>query len=112
MTGYVIVGGVAYLNSWLPAGKAIRQVICLLCEDTGYQLDDDGFTTVRCDCRTGEAQPSPRRAACGAYCGEHQRACSDYADSHRYDRRGNQLHICVAGGVGGRGHDFYAEVTA
>lgn len=57
MSGYVIVGGEAYENSYVPEGKAIRIApTCPLCRDTGRQLTDDGTEGEFCDCRSGMAQ--------------------------------------------------------
>lgn len=119
MSGSVVVGGVAYPNSWLPDGKTIRQVICPLCEDKGRIPDDDGEPGVLCDCRIGEdaaqaaadlaytpppapvlAQPRP---TCKAVCATHGRRCYlDVAEPHG-------VHYCSASRhPGGPPHGFYA----
>lgn len=55
MTGHVIVAGQAYSNSWVEDGKAVRLVLCPLCNDEGRQRDDEGEATDYCDCYAGEA---------------------------------------------------------
>lgn len=52
-TGYVQVGNTRYPNSWVPAGKTIRQVSCAICDDTGDVLDDDGTFLGICGCTLG-----------------------------------------------------------
>lgn len=52
--GSVQVGGRSYPNPWVPSGRIIRQVNCILCLDSGRIVDDDGEPTEEaCDCWRG-----------------------------------------------------------
>lgn len=45
--GHVVIGGRRYPNSWVPAARVVRVVMCKICGDTGKRGDQF------CGCATG-----------------------------------------------------------